>query len=106
DQLGFGEVGDREEVAMRCVGHVSSKRELGGEINDRRTARASYAIPFPIRPTTSLRIAPDVPMFTRQKHAPCRPKSSPRITATFPFARKTFAGSSPSPSAEQSSHAR
>ena len=38
--------------------------------------------------------------------APCDPKSSPRTSATFPRSRNTLAGSSPKPSARQSSHAK
>ena len=47
-----------------------------------------------------------VPTFSRAKPAPCAPKSSPRDSATRPRSRNAFAGSSPSPHARQSSHAR
>ena len=44
--------------------------------------RTHLSSALPIRPTISLRIALDVPMFTRVKHAPWRPKSS--FVATAP----------------------
>ena len=69
--------------------HHTKKAQQGALFHAR--AYYDFSIAFPILPTTSLKIAPEVPMFTRAKHAPWRPKSSPRMSATFPFLRKTFA---------------
>ena len=45
-------------------------------------------------------------MFSRANPSPCAPKSGPGLSATRPRSRNVFAGSSPRPSALQSSQAR
>jgi hypothetical protein len=59
-----------------------------------------------MRRTASSSKARDVPMFSRTNPAPLAPKSRPRLSAIRPRARKCAAGSSPRPSAVQSSQAR
>ena len=53
-----------------------------------------------------LESAPEVPKFRRAWPAPCAPNTFPALSATRPRSRKAAAGSSPRPSARQSSHAR
>ncbi len=45
-------------------------------------------------------------MFSRANPSPCAPKSGPGLSATRPRSRNACAGSSPRPSARQSSQAR
>ncbi len=71
-----------------------------------RRAGGAYRTALAIRRTASSSSERGVAMLSRAWPLPPVPKAGPGDRATFPRARKRFAGSSPSPSERQSSHAR
>ena len=72
----------------------------------RRADCRGYGKERAIRRTASVSRAPDVAKFSRAKPFPSSPKLGPGESATRPRSRKAALGSSPRPSARQSSHAR